>query len=93
MRRGGLRSLAALTANRMDSAALEGGTMTPDERLDFEDTMAECLAAQDDYIIERLMVSELLALCHAQQIELGTLRKNYDLARADLARFTSRMVG
>ncbi len=66
--------------------------MTPAEELVMEDALLEGLESAEAFVCERQMRSALLALCHAQQLEIAALKRNYAAAREDLARFTRGQV-
>lgn len=77
--------------------------MTPDERLAMDEAMLDCLDAHEQAILTALnanddvgvaheMTSALLAICQSLQIENNKLRRNYDLAVADLQRYTRSAV-
>lgn len=62
--------------------------MTQTERLMFDDCLLESLDAVHAYDVEREMLSAVLAICHAQQVEIATVKRQRDCARAELARYT-----
>lgn len=66
--------------------------MTPIEEMAMHDAILDGLTASEAYDVERQMTSSLLALCHAQQVEIARLKSNYAAAREDLRRFTAAAV-
>ncbi len=62
------------------------------EEIVFHDAILDGLQATEAYETEHQMTSSLLAICHAQQIQIRQLRGQRDAARADLARYTAAQV-
>lgn len=62
--------------------------MTPDVELAMHDAMLDCLDASDRYVVEQQMTSALLALCHAQQVEIAELKAQRAMDREDIKRMT-----
>lgn len=67
--------------------------MTPLEETMLHEAILDGLDATDAYVVEQQMRSALLALCHAQQVEISEWKRRYELACADMRRYTRIALG